>query len=415
MKKLILCLILLFTVTGVAFGKPAYKQWKEKALNKTLMDYTEAMVTNDLKSGYLRLNAYIYNTSKKADGDMIISAYIFTNGVTDGKARVCVTVSTSEAIDFNVGQNKAIIGDYKVRYEERDNSAASLTTSIFTAGWVDIPDTKTVSITNRVALYEAVFKEMRVEGGGQFNYNADFGVVDLLKIREAGYNIIVEPTFKNPIRVYISFRNGYDLMDTYKQVIAKAEAKVKEDAKEKAEAEGLAKTKRLLNDKKYNVEYEAGVDSMVVRVQGNDVNMQGETLKVGLQLNRTNYQPRYIQFRLFSSDGNTFGLMQRATIHTADGDMVLRCIMQNYYSPTYNEYRTLGYKTFTLSWCNSEDFYHLNDMLKSGKPIKISFSGSASVIHTLTASERKALSDLLDVVFTRWQIDRKTATGDWSD
>lgn len=204
-------------------------------------------------------------------------------------------------------------------------------------------------------------------------------------------------------------------MDTYKQVIAKAEAKAKEDAKEKAEEEGLAKTKRLLNDKKYSVEYDAGADAIVVRVQDNEVNMKGTTLKFNLALNRTNYQPKYIQFRTYSADVNSFGLMQRATIYTADGSMCLRCVMQNYFSSTYNEYRTLGYKTFTLSWCNSGDFYHLNDLLKSGKTVEINFSGSASVSHTLTAGDRKALSDLLDVVFTRWQIDRKTATGDWSD
>ena len=362
MKKLILSLVLLITATSVGFGKPAYKQWKD-------YQKLDSGGVSHGNGGILMLEYGLYGTGRDKDGNVMLAVYLNTNQIANGKVDVYCMASVTEAIDFSVGSNTVTFSTYVGRLESK--------------GQTD----------DGRYIYQVTFKDVDVEllNGGKVSFWA---------------------VYKIPVGMSVF---TFDFYKRWRDDVIAREVKEREEAEAKAEVESLAKTKRLLNDKKYDVEYEAGVDALVVRVQDNNVNMQGETLKVGLQLNRTNYQPKFIQFRLYSADGNTFGLMQRAVIYTADGSMTLRCIMQNYFSPTYNEYRTIGYKTFTLSWCNSGDFYHLNDLLKSGKAVKISFSGSASVIHTLTASERKALSDLLDVVFTRWNVDRKTASGNWED
>ena len=409
MKKLIIIFGLLLA-TSVAFGKSAYKQWGKKAT-------VEEWKTNDNTSAYALPYLYAYKKGKK-DGDMVLAVYVLTNDINQGSAHVMVTMSTSEPIDNEVGKNSVFIGSIQTNREKvGGSSSSSMVAPSLGSAVVDlfssIPKTVTTVVTNKQRSLSFVSNGYEA---GRYVYLAVFTNINPEAL--AYYQLYVEPSFKNP---YMYCYNLYSIASQYREIVRNEESRkealveAEKRAKEKAEADGINTVKRLLNDKRFKVEYEAGVDAMVVRVQNNDVNVDGTTLKMGLQLNRTNYKPNYIQFRVYSADVNSFGLMQNATIYTADGEMRLECIMQNYFAPTYNDYQTLGYKTFTLSWCNSKDFYHLNDMLKSGKPIKISFSGSANVTHTLTASERKALSDLLDVVFTRWQIDRKTATADWGD
>ena len=372
MKKLIIILgLLLATVT--AFGKPAYKQWK-----KDKVDYSINR-DKEVEGSYLRLGYMNVRHKTKKDGDFAVAWYLNTNQFVSGQVRIMVSVSASDEIDFSVGSNT-------VRYISIGSG-----------------------ITNNVLLTKVSVSD------GRYNYFADIGWVEASSLK--GGTLFLISCFKDEG----SWRL-FDCIDIYSKWqdaeavrVLKAQADERLQVEERAKSEAMMRTKRVLNDKRYTVEYRAGVDANVVQVSYNNFTSSGTSLVMDLLLNRTNYTPKWIQFKVLTDNLNSFGYMNNVYIHTADGDMRLRGVMQNWFQPTINEYRTVGYKTYVYSWCNSSDFAHLNDMLMSGKPIKISFSGSANVTHTLTASERKALSDLLDVVFTSWQEDRKTFKAKWSE
>ena len=411
MKTLIIILgLLLATVT--AFGKPAYKQWKERALNKKALDYSKEEVNSDVAHGYVRLDAYYYHTSKKADGDMIVSAHVFTNGITSGKARVTVTVSTSEEIDFGVGSNKVIIGAYKTEMEVRDNSGAQMAASIFSGGWVSVSDKKTVWVTNRVVMYEADLKVMRVDGGGRFNYNADFGIVDLSAIRKAGYKIIVEPTFKNPTRVDISFYNGYSLMDSYRQIVADAEAKAEADAKARNEANRINKAKQILNDKKYDVNFDGNYYAVSIPQSSADYKLSVDTVLNGGKYAAvvlgvdTNYYASVIDVKFLMKAVNNYDTMQKVIIYTADGELRLEKSFRGYYGveSQWGTLKSAGIPLLTYSFrlsYMSSDMPLMEKMLNSGKRITVRFVGSGAgngdVYHTFTTSEIKTLKSLIGV------------------
>ena len=372
MKKLIIVFGLLL-VTGVAFGKPAYRQWKENKVDYSINRDKE------VEGSYLRLGYMQVRHKTKKDGDFVVGWYLDTNRFNEGQVRIMVSVSASDKIDFSVGSNT-------VRYLSIGSG-----------------------ITNNVLLTNVSVSD------GRYNYFADIGWVEASSLK--GGTLFLISCFKDEgtWRLFdcIDIYSKWQKEEADRVLNAKVEARLQ--AEKKAEEDGINGVKKLINNKKYTVEYKANVDGQVIQVVDNDFSVNGSSLVMDLIMNRTNYQPKCIQFKVLTDKLNSFGYMDNVYIYTADGNMRLRGVMRNWFQPTINEYRTMGYKTYVLSWCNSSDFYHLNDMLKSGKPIKISFSGSANVTHTLTASERKALSDLLDVVFTRWQIDRKTATADWRD
>ena len=103
MKKLTLSLVLLITATSVAFGKPAYKQWKWEK-----MDYS---VNRDVEveGSYLRFGYMSFRHKTKKDGNVYIGLFADTNRLTEGKVRIMVTASTSEKVDFSVGSNSVYL------------------------------------------------------------------------------------------------------------------------------------------------------------------------------------------------------------------------------------------------------------------------------------------------------------------
>lgn len=101
MKKLIIILGLLLA-TSVAFGKPAYKQWKSDA-------YRQSWDSDDIViNGFLRLRADYFSDKKKPQDKVVIAYYIDTNKIDNGKVRLIITMLTSVPLDFSVGVNEAV-------------------------------------------------------------------------------------------------------------------------------------------------------------------------------------------------------------------------------------------------------------------------------------------------------------------
>ena len=97
MKKLVLILGLI--ISTVAFGKPAYKQWKKSAVDFNRISSSSSMqVANFVNSEYVTV------IRKKSDW-MSLALYISTNRLSDGVADVSVSLATTEPIDFSVGSN----------------------------------------------------------------------------------------------------------------------------------------------------------------------------------------------------------------------------------------------------------------------------------------------------------------------
>ena len=102
MKKLILSLMLLIMVTSMAFGKPAYKQWKSDA-------YRQSWDSDDVViNGFLRLRVDYFSDKKKPQDKVVIAYYIDTNQIDNGKVRLMITMLTSVHLDFSVGVNEAV-------------------------------------------------------------------------------------------------------------------------------------------------------------------------------------------------------------------------------------------------------------------------------------------------------------------
>lgn len=226
MKKLIIIFgLLLATIT--AFGKPAYKQWGKKA---TVVDIKEYKADQYFTMPYI----YVYKKGKK-DGDMVLSVSVITNDIAKKSVHPMVMLTTSEPIDFSVGQNSVFLGSISTNREEVVDKAGSTALMLFSGGHItsDVKKTVTKVVTNKQRTLSFVSNGYEA---GRYTYMAVFTNINPEAL--AYYQIFVEPTFKNP---YMHSFNLYEVASVYRNIVWQEEKR--QEALAKAEAERQANEK----------------------------------------------------------------------------------------------------------------------------------------------------------------------------
>ena len=225
MKKLMIIFGLLLA-TGVAFGKPAYKQWGKNSVVEEWKEY-------DIQGAYAPKYLTAYKKGGK-DGGMSVAVYVKTNNIAQKSVLVAVSLVTSEPIDFTVGDNFAFIGNIYTNEERvRDDAGEFFGSFVGLTG--DIYKTKKIVGTNNIKM------QAFVENGssdGRYMYKAVFENINP-EVLQCNW-VYVMPTFKNPSMVrfgayevysqYASIENDKKEAEKKAQALAEAEKQAKAEA-----------------------------------------------------------------------------------------------------------------------------------------------------------------------------------------
>lgn len=368
MKKLMIIFGLLLA-TSVAFGKPAYKQWKWEK-----MDYS---VNRDVEveGSYLRFGYMSFRHKTKKDGNVYIGLFADTNRLTEGKVRIMVTASTSEKVDFSVGSNSVYLicigAGVTNTTPFKDVGVSDGRYSYFAdVGWVDVRclDTGTLflksfyKVADNFRLFDCLglYKEWREE--------------EVLRQRQSD------------VDAFIEYRDGLD--DRYKALVKNYEVKYNGAIggysiwSKKSKSYTATRFAVCLSMK-------ADGDMSFWRDSGHDVHNV----------------VRDIQFQLVIPQVVSY-FVDVGAIYTADGEYSLRYPFSFYNGEMFTEQgMSKARYCFDVIMTprvvkESGKLEYLNKMFSSGKPIFIEFRGKVvgSMKYQLTAQDIAQVKDLLKFV-----------------
>lgn len=397
MKKSVLILGLI--ISTVAFGKPAYKQWTEKeVINK----FTTKRI---FESGYFSRGYYYIYDKKGKKGDMVTTLFVNTNDARNDKFTLMVTVSTSEPIDFDVGDNEVFLCSvrYQTNVVAHHGKRAGAVFGMLVGANTDLLDaTQTNVTTNVLALPNSGVKLVyNGEKSGRHTYSALLPDTDSNGMKQL--DVLVTATFKYRGALvfslkdyyhdfmYLNQRNEEDRIKSEREAILLARQKRAEDW-----TNAHVNTAKSLM-KNFKTQYEGSMyRHSIWSKQGNYSTIYtGEHVRMTVTLDN-DYATDYLQIQLFTASGN-WGLMDNGAIYTADGSYTL--------TDTLTSYGVVG-KWGDLSLTHSQHTMNidtlkmmtLEKMLNSGQPIKVQFSGNnaKTVTYTLNKSERVVLRELVN-------------------
>lgn len=390
MKKLTLSLVLLITATSVAFGKPAYKQWKKGSYEIDGKSVTEGELRGMITNRDLCQTEYmIYNKSDNEDAMQVYLQYY----IESHQIRLVIQVVTPEEIDFKVGKN--II-------ELIENG----------------------DVVKRVKL-----SQMTIDGVKQNIYLAEICSVDTrlpyqIKNLSSGHTYVrLFKVYKLPGHVSMSLRNGEWAYNTWmnnkvNQANAEREAlKRAEDMPFITYRDGLSNRYEALK-KNYNVQYSgtSGVfsiwskkpapstatrfDVCVIMKSDSDMKFWRDTG------NEEHLVAGAIQFQLIYPQFMPYAVNVGA-IYTEDGMYSLRYPFNFQLGDSFNE-QGMKKSRYAIQVVmtprivkESDKFESLNKLFNSGKPIYIEFRGDmiSPMKYQLTEQDIVRVKDLLKFIY----------------
>ena len=347
MKKL--ALILGLIISTVAFGKPAYKQWKKERVDfKRLSSPSSLQVVNFVNSEYVTV------MHKKSDW-MSLALYISTNRLSDSVADVVVSLATSEPIDFSVGSN-----------------------------------TIRLQSTELYATFKFITNSSR-----SYSYKASITNVSLDDVFKSYGLVHVYSAFKYPALINLT-TDGY-----FTRLKNDMEKEREEQAKELNLKQNHNRFEEL--KKKYTIKYNSGVNGFEVwsKKPGHDT---GEHARFCLNVvyEHDKYRVQFMQFQVLTPQYYP-SYMQTGAIHTEDGSHVIRRMLGGSSIGELGWLRNgavqYGFNYYIL-YGRSNNLANLEALLNSGKKIYITFSGSGveTVSHWLYGVELEQLKDLIKFI-----------------
>lgn len=348
MKKLVIILGLIISTT-VAFGKPAYKQWKKSAV-----DFNRISSSSSVQVANFVNNEYITAIRKKSDW-MSAALYISTNRLADGVADFSVSLVVTEPIDFSVGSNT-------IRLQNTELCA------------------KFKFITN---------------SNGVYSYRASITNVSLDDIFESYGVVLMYPTFKYPAVISLTTA-AY-----VRQLKNDMEKEREEQAKKLKIKQNQDRFEEL--KKRYEIKYNSGVNGFEVWSKKPGHNT-GEHARFCLNVvyEDDKYRVQFIQFQVLTPKYYP-SYMQIGAIHTEDGSHVIRRILGGSSIGELGWLRDGAVQymfNYYILYGRSDNLSDLEALANSGKKIYITFSGSGAetVSHWLYGVELEQLKDLIKFI-----------------
>lgn len=349
MKKLVLILWLI--ISTVAFGKPAYKQWKKERVDfKRLSSSSSLQVANFYNCEYVTV------MNKKSDW-MSLALYISTNRLSDGIADVFVSLATTEPIDFSVGTNTIRLQSTELRASFK-------------------------FITNI---------------NGVYSYRASITNVSFDDIIKSHGLVHVGPTFKYPALINLT-TDGY--FGRLKNDMEKEREKQAKELKIKQNNDRFEALK-----KRYEVRYSASLNGYEVYSKKGS-HGDGLHARFGLLVKHDTddmYKSSYIQFMVLKWQVYP-DIMSVGAFYTEDGKYVIRKPIGNGYVGELGWKRPNGQVQYMFNYYilydKSDNLQYLEKMINSGKKLYIEFGGQGAeaIKHWLYGVEIEQLKDLIKFI-----------------
>lgn len=349
MKKLVIILWLI--ISTVAFGKPAYKQWKKERVDfKRLSSSSSLQVANFYNCEYVTV------MNKKSDW-MSLALYISTNRLSDGIADVFVSLATTEPIDFSVGTNTIRLQSTELRASFK-------------------------FITNI---------------NGVYSYRASITNVSFDDIIKSHGLVHVGPTFKYPALINLTTDGYFGRLENEMEKEREEQAKILKIKQNRDRFEALKK--------RYNIKYSATLNGYEVYSKKANYGT-GLHARFGLLVREDTsglYEVSYLQFMLLNWQVVPY-IMSVGAFYTEDGEYVIRRPLGTGYVGELGWKRPNGQVQYGFNYYilygKSDNLQYLEKMVNSGEKLWLEFGGQGveTIKHWLYGVEIIDLKDLINFI-----------------